>query len=146
MTIKIFKWKFDETVFEEFETYLSKTGKEIDSLSEEDVEEFLRGFNSEVSERMKEAFLNSMARRGLSKLISFGIEFDYMCDGCGESINSRHGVELELDDESYLVCETCSDVVNKIKAYLDMGKTIEEASEFAEEISQGRTKLIVYQV
>jgi hypothetical protein len=145
MTIKIFKWKFDENIFEEFESYLSKIGKEIDFLSEEDVEEFLKGFNSEVSETMKEAFLNSMARRGLSKLISFGIEFDYMCDGCGEMIHSKNGVELELDEESYLLCETCSDVVEKIKEFLDTGKTFEEASNMVEEISQGRTRIVVYQ-
>jgi hypothetical protein len=145
MAIKIFKWKFDESVFEEFEVYLSKIGKEIDSLSEEDAEKFLREFNSGVSETMKEAFLSSMARRGLSKLISFGVEFDYMCDGCGESINSKHGIELELDEESYLVCQTCSDVLEKIKGHLDMGKSLEEASKMAEEISRGKMRIIVYQ-
>ena len=145
MVIKIFKWKFDEDVFEGFESYLSKIGKDIDSLSEEDVEEFLKGFNAEVSDTMREAFLNTMARRGLSKLISFGVEFDYKCDGCGDMINSSHGVELELDEESYLVCESCSEVLMKVKEHLDMGKTLEEASKMAEEISRGRTRIIVYQ-
>ncbi|HLE24023.1 MAG TPA: hypothetical protein VI935_00075 [Thermodesulfobacteriota bacterium] len=145
MVIKIFKWKFDEGVFEGFESYLSGIGKDIDSLSEEDVEEFLKGFNSEVSDTMREAFLNIMARRGLSKLISFGVEFDYKCDGCGEMINSSHGVELELDEVSYLVCETCSQVIMKVKEHLDMGKTLEEASKIAEELSGGRTQIVVHQ-
>ncbi len=145
MAIKIFKCKFDENVFEDFEGYLSKIGKDIDSLSEEDVEEFLKVHNFEVSETMIEAFLNTMARRGLSKLISFGIEFDYKCDGCGEMINSTHGVELELNEESYLVCEACSEVLKKIKEYLDMGKTLEEASKMAEEVSREGARIIVYQ-
>jgi hypothetical protein len=145
MAIKIFKWKFDENVFEDFDSYLSKIGKDIDSLDEEDVKGFLKGFNFEYSETMKEAFLSTMARRGLSKLISFGVEFDYNCDGCGEMINSTHGVELELDEESYLVCETCSEVLERVKEYLDMGRTLEEASKMAEEVSKGRTSIIVYQ-
>ena len=145
MVIKIFKWKFDEDVFEGFESYLTKIGKDIDSLSEDDVEEFLKGFNSEVSDTMREAFLNTMARRGLSKLISFGVEFDYKCDGCGDMINSSHGVELELDEESYLVCETCSEVLMRVKEHLDMGKTLEEASKIAEELSGGKTQIVVHQ-
>jgi DNA-directed RNA polymerase subunit RPC12/RpoP len=145
MAIKIFRWKFDDGIFEEFENYLSRTGKDIDSLDEDDVYQFLKGFNTTVSDTMKEAFLNTMARRGLSKLISFGVEFDYQCDGCGEMIYSTHGVELELGQESYLVCESCSKIVMKIKESLDMGQTPQEVSKMAEEISEGRTQIIFYE-
>jgi hypothetical protein len=145
MAIKIFRWKFDDGIFEEFENYLSSKGKDIDSLDEDDIDEFLKGFNAAASDTIKEAFLNTMARRGLSKLISFGVEFDCQCDGCGETIHSTHGVELEFGRESYLVCEPCSQVVMKVKESLDMGRTHNEVSKTAEEMSGGKTQIIFYE-
>ncbi len=145
MVIKIFRWKFDDGIFEEFENYLSSKGKDIDSLDEGDINEFLKRSKTTVSDTIKEAFLNTMARRGLSKLISFGVEFDYQCDGCGETINSTHGVELEFGQESYVVCEPCSKVVMKVKESLNMGRTHKEVSTIAEEISGGKTQIIFYE-
>lgn len=145
MAIKIFEWKFDDSIFEEFENYLSSRGKDIDSLDEGDINEFLKMSNTTVSDTVKEAFLNTMARRGLSKLISFGVEFDCQCDGCGETIHSTHGVELEFGQESYLVCEPCSQVIMKVKEYLETGRTYKEVSKMAKEISGGRTQIIFYE-
>ncbi|MER3447145.1 MAG: hypothetical protein C4291_10000 [Candidatus Dadabacteria bacterium] len=144
MVIKIFRWKFDDSIFEEFENYLLIKGKNIDSMDEGDIDEFLKGFNTN-SNIVKEAFLNTMARRGLSKLISFGIEFDCQCNGCGGIVHSTQGIELEFDQESYLVCESCSQVVMKVKEYLNMGRTHKEASKIAEEISGGKTQIIFYE-
>jgi hypothetical protein len=145
MAIKIFSWKFDDRIFEEFENYLSNKGKDIDSLNEGDIDEFLNGLNTTVSDTIKEAFLNTMSKRGLSKLISFGVEFDCQCDGCGETIHSTHGVELEFGQESYLVCDPCFQVVMKVKESLDMGLTYEEVSKIAKEISGGKTQIIFYE-
>lgn len=145
MVIKIFRWKFDDGIFEEFENYLSSNGKDINSLDEGDISEFLKGLNTTASDTIKEAFLNTMARRGLSKLISFGIEFDCQCDGCGETILSANAVELEFGQESYLVCEPCSQVIMKVKESLDMGRTHKEVSKMAEEISGGKTQIIFYE-
>jgi hypothetical protein len=145
MPIKIFRRKFDDEIFDEFESYLSRSGKDIDSLDENDVHQFLKGFNATVSDTMKEAFLNTMARRGLSKLISFGIEFDYQCDGCGETIYSTHGVELEFGQESYLVCESCSQAAMKIKESLDRGLGAQEISKIVQEVSGGKTQVIFYE-
>jgi len=62
MVIRIFRWKFDDGIFEEFEYYLSNKGKDIDSLDEGDINEFLKRSNTTVSNTIKEAFLNTMAR------------------------------------------------------------------------------------
>lgn len=144
MAIKFYRTKFDEKLFDEFERYLESGGREVDEFDEGDIEAFLQGRMGSATPVGVEAFLQAMARRGLSKMLSLDIEFDIECEGCGEMVSSSQGVEVVFEEnESIFLCERCAEVVSRIKDDIVSGKGAEEIAELANRVSEGKVQVIV---
>ena len=142
MPIKVFKYKFEEKLFDEFGSYFSQKGKEIDELAEDDVDDFLQTRMESVTDEVKEAFLSIMGRQAIAQLFSLEVPFDYNCDGCSTHTHSTHGWEFEIEGQSFIVCDSCREFADKVKEFMDEGYTDEETSKKALEVSDGKFEII----